>query len=220
MLHQEMRVYHFLNKEYGLKDLAERRLKISRITELNDPFEFLGADLSDREFRKAMLATKKELSKTKGILCFSKTWRNPVLWSHYADGHKGICLGFDIPDHFLIRVHYVKERLRVRGEITEEIMLKFLTTKFEHWSYEEEYRLFLSLEEEEDGLFYANFSDNLKLEQVIVGANSTITPSELFKAITDIIRELQVFKARPAFRKFEIVRNRNEKFMGLTTRCT
>ena len=99
-------------------------------------------------------------------------------------------------------------------------MLKFLTTKFEHWSYEEEYRLFLSLEEEEDGLFYANFSDNLKLKQVIVGANSTITPSELFKAISDIIRELQVFKARPAFRKFEIVRNRNEKFMGLTTRCT
>ena len=53
--------------------------------ELNDPFEFLGAELSDRNFRKAIKKTKKDLSKTKGILCFSKNWKNPVQWSHYTD---------------------------------------------------------------------------------------------------------------------------------------
>ena len=46
-----MRVFHFRSVKYGLKSLEERRLKISRIHELNDPFEILGANLSNRDFR-------------------------------------------------------------------------------------------------------------------------------------------------------------------------
>ena len=88
-----MRVYHFINDKYGLKDLAERHLKIARIMEINDPFEFLGVDLSDRDFRRAMKETKEDLSKSNGLLCFSKNWKNPVLWGHYADKHRGIALG-------------------------------------------------------------------------------------------------------------------------------
>lgn len=200
-----------MNKKYGLKDLREKRLKISRIMELNDPFEFLGADLSDREFREAMEATKKELAKTKGVICFSKKWTNPVQWTHYADRHKGICIGFDVPDNLLVKVDYVSERLPVKGKITEKTMLTFLTTKFIHWKYEQEYRAFLSLDEEENDFYYADFSENLKLKQVIVGAHSTITRAEVNEAVGDIITEIEVFKARAAFRKFEIVRNKNEK---------
>jgi hypothetical protein len=206
-----MRVYHFINSEYGLKDLRERRLKISRIMELNDPFEFLGADLSNREFRKAMKATKKALSKTRGILCFSANWINPVQWTHYADRHRGICLGFDIPDDHLSKVDYVPERLSANGKITEDLMLKFLTTKFIHWAYEEEYRLFLALEQEENGLFYVDFSEDIKLSQLIIGAHSSVTRAEVKEALGEDMAGVEVFKARAAFRRFEIVRNRNEK---------
>jgi hypothetical protein len=41
-----MKVYHFRSAEFGIKSLRERRLKIARIMELNDPFEFLAVDLS------------------------------------------------------------------------------------------------------------------------------------------------------------------------------
>ena len=34
-----MRAYKFLNAEFGLESLKEKRLKISTIHELNDPFE-------------------------------------------------------------------------------------------------------------------------------------------------------------------------------------
>jgi hypothetical protein len=34
-----MRVYKFLSEHFGLKSLYERRLKISRLYELNDPFD-------------------------------------------------------------------------------------------------------------------------------------------------------------------------------------
>ncbi len=206
-----MRVYHFVNKEYGLKDLREKRLKISRIMDLNDPFEFLGADLSDREFRKAMKATKKELSKTSGILCFSKNWSNPVQWAHYADRHKGLCLGFDVPDKHLSKVKYVRERLLVNSKTTEKLMLKLLTTKFHHWHYEQEYRAFVNLEEEDNGLYYTDFSEIIKLRQVIIGAHSAVTNYEVNEAIGNTDHKIEIFKARAAFRKFEIVRNRNEE---------
>jgi len=190
-----MRVYHFINAEFGLEDIIERRLKISRIMELNDPFEFLGANLSDPNFRKAMKATKATLSKSKGILCFSKNWNNPVQWSHYSDKHKGLCLGFDVPDELLVKVKYVDRRLSHDLVSSETQMLKFLTTKFAHWQYEEEYRVFRPLEEEIDGRYYEVFSDNLILRQVIVGAQSSITRAQISNALGDIESKVEVFKA-------------------------
>lgn len=115
-----MRLYHFLNERYGLEDLREKRLKIGRIVELNDPFEFIGVDLSDPRFRKSMEKTKKDLSEKVGVLCFSKNWNDPVQWAHYADGHKGLCLGFDIPDHILAEVNYVDERLPVDDFVAKQ----------------------------------------------------------------------------------------------------
>lgn len=32
---------------------------------------------------------------SRGILSLSRTPTDPLLWSHYADGHSGLCLGFD-----------------------------------------------------------------------------------------------------------------------------
>jgi hypothetical protein len=42
-----MRVYKFLTSEYAIKDIWERKLKISEISDLNDPFELIPCDLSD-----------------------------------------------------------------------------------------------------------------------------------------------------------------------------
>ncbi len=71
-----MRIYKFLNEEYGLKALKNRSLKISRICELNDPFELLAPNLSDQKFRKAFQRLKNQLAKNRGLLCFSKKWTN------------------------------------------------------------------------------------------------------------------------------------------------
>lgn len=204
-----MRVYHFLNKEFGLKDLRERRLKISRLTELNDPFEFLGADLSNRELRKALLHTKASLSENRGLLCFSKSWHNPVLWGHYADKHRGMCLGFDMPNIPPKKIDYVNSRLSWPPIVDEEFIKQLLFTKFAHWSYEDEYRAYLTLDTPIDGLYYADFSDELILKQVLVGAESDITRAEVASALGELANNVQVFKVRAAFKSFRIVRNKN-----------
>jgi len=208
-----MKLFHFRDENFGLKSIKERRLKISRIMELNDPFEFLGASLANPEFRKAITSTKKQLSKTTGILCFSKNWKNPVQWSHYANKHKGICMGFEVPDQYPFEVEYKNERLDPGAEIDLHDMYKFLSTKFIHWSYEEEWRLFVTLDknEEENGLYFSDFSEKLELKQVIVGAQSEITRKQLSDALGDLSGNIEVFKARPAFKTFEVVRNKNKK---------
>jgi len=202
-----MRFYHFVNEYFGIKDLQEKRLKIARIMELNDPFEFLGMDLSNPEFRRAMNSTKKAFSKDRGILCFSKDWNNPLQWAHYADNHKGICLGFDIPSEKLTKVRYVEERIAHNGQINDDQMIQFLSTKFQHWSYEQEYRGFYRLEDEIDGIYYVDFSETLKLSQVIVGARSSITHARISALVDSCV---EVFKARAAFKTFRVVRNKNE----------
>ena len=42
-LRNEMRLYHFVDAKYGILNIKNRQLKIARMEELNDPFEFLGA---------------------------------------------------------------------------------------------------------------------------------------------------------------------------------
>lgn len=205
-----MLVYHFIDAQYGIEALRNRRLKISRIMELNDPFEFLAVDLSDRDFRKVIEETKAELSKTNGILCFCKTWTHPILWSNYADKHKGVCLGFEVPSSFIEEIDYVDRRLNKPDTLDEAFMKKLLLTKFKHWKYEQEYRVHLGLEEEIDGFYFADFSENLLLKRVIVGSQSEITRAQISRALGGLSTNVETFKARADFSSFKVVRNENE----------
>ena len=65
--------------------IQNRRLKIARINELNDPFEFLGWNLKNAQTRANLRTWKEERNAEFGILCFSKHWSNPLLWGHYAE---------------------------------------------------------------------------------------------------------------------------------------
>jgi hypothetical protein len=43
-----MRVYHFLPKRWAIKDIVKKRLKVSLLDDLNDPFELMGIHVKDR----------------------------------------------------------------------------------------------------------------------------------------------------------------------------
>jgi hypothetical protein len=82
-----MLVYNFVNAKYGLENIEKRRLKISNLMALNDPFEFLGCDLQDKVFRRKLKEVKAEMAKQAGVLCFSASWHSPAQWAHYLGGH-------------------------------------------------------------------------------------------------------------------------------------
>ena len=208
-----MRVYHFLPEQWAIDDIVRRRLKISLLEDLNDPFEMMGIDAIDAQARLALESTRRDISKRYGVLCFSRKWENPILWSHYADKHRGMALGFDISDpskeQVCMEVSYVTTRAMLSiGELQSETgMRKLLTTKFHHWRYEDECRVFVSLEEKDsDGLYYVSFSDSLQLREVIIGVRSQIDPTNVRDRLSDFAVLVEVIQARLDPNKFLVVR--------------
>jgi len=215
-----MRAYHFVNEEYGLENISKRRLKIATLNELNDPFELFGVELSDPSLRVAFRAMKSELAENRGLLCFSRKWNNPVQWSHYADKHKGVCLGFDVPDIHLGAVSYSRrrlvadiEKLITPQQLSVDMLKKLMFTKYYHWRYENEVRNFVELNDldMDKQLYFAEFSKQLSLKEVIVGAESDITRSQLNECLGDLGGNVTTSKARLSFKTFRVVKQRKRE---------
>ena len=211
-----MILYHFLNQQFGIKDIQERRIKVSDIATLNDPFDFLSVAALRKSDRKLLLKWRTEMAEKFGLVCCSRNWHNPVQWGHYGDRHKGICLGFEVNDMHLRQVSYVQSRPAWPTisepwpiELKKQLIDQLLYTKFAHWSYEDEYRLFTSKESQDsDGNYYVGFSDSLRLRKVLVGACSAVTRAEINSALGDLVSHVEAFKVRLAFKNFRIVRQR------------
>lgn len=210
-----MRLYHFVKEQYGILDLQHRRLKIARINDLNDPFEFFPA-CADLEGRNMIRDFKRRAHEAIGLLCFSKDRKNPVQWSHYAEGHKGMCLGFDVPRSHVREVRYVptrplvdRARLHADMESGHAEMKRWLNVKFDHWVYEKEWRAELlldSADQNADGNFYQAFSPDLRLAEVIMGASSMMTRLDVQNLLGDLAEHVKLRKARLAIKPvFEIV---------------
>lgn len=90
-----------------------------------------------------------------GMLCLSKPNDDILLWSHYADGHRGIALEFDeeglrkwIDDlnGWLKPIDYtdnkptIKEFNEAMWGLRWSLLKLFLLRKAAHWKYEGEYR--------------------------------------------------------------------------------
>jgi len=95
-----------------------------------------------------------------GIFSLTEVNDSIIMWSHYADSHKGFCVGFNTDNLILFRKN---DLLRIELVIDlkpveyhkifpffnafnldmEEIATKSLITKSQDWSYEKEYRLIL-----------------------------------------------------------------------------
>src|SRR4051812_14453020 len=114
-----MLVYHYLTAAHGLENIRRRRIKIAELRDLNDPFELSCYALDNRRARREMESIRNEIGRRYGWVCFSSDWRNPVLWSHYADKHKGMCLGFDVPDEKIVPVRYTSEKLQPPSRLSE-----------------------------------------------------------------------------------------------------
>jgi Protein of unknown function (DUF2971) len=208
-----MKLYHFTGQQYGLLNIVHRRLKVARIRELNDPFELRGVDLSDPSDRETFKQFKNDMDNTSGILCFAENWKNPVHWSHYADHHRGICLGFEVPTNTTTKIGYNdtvltfdKALLSKSEEERLKFFLKLSTTKFKHWEYEQEHRKSIPLtpKEAKQPLNFVDFSDELKLSEVIVGSLSAVTRKEIDDALGDLRATVVCKKARLAFKTFEV----------------
>ena len=86
------------------------------------------------------------------ICCFSKRNDIKLMWSHYADKYKGVCLGFDPskdPKMFAgLPVEYIDGTEFPRLDIFSDphAFLKLILTKSSDWAHEEEVRVWKTRE--------------------------------------------------------------------------
>jgi len=99
---------------------------------------------------KANLKNINDHNSQMGVACFSETFDNILMWSHYANGHKGLCLEFDtnsLPFQDREKLHHVIysdsfPTLKPAAVFQNTyIPIDSLITKSKDWVYEREWRL-------------------------------------------------------------------------------
>jgi hypothetical protein len=134
------------------------------------------------------------------------------MWSHYADRHKGICLGFDVPDaeskfmemKYLNEIALAPDLTGLPREQQKPFFELLYTGKYGGWGYEEEIRVFAERDclDEENGYYFASFDEDLRLREVIAGARFQMSKSVIEEALKGY--PAVVSKARTSTGLFEI----------------
>ncbi|OCH36196.1 DUF2971 domain-containing protein [Aliivibrio fischeri] len=140
---------------------------------LNDPFDAqfdyesfaqkVSSSSSVDSYTKHLIHNASQVFDNVGICSLSAQRDNQVMWSHYADEHRGLCIEFDIPKIMklnnvlsLARVTYQSElpelklvktfapnsdALFIASAIDTSMFMNILTTKDVTWRYENEIRI-------------------------------------------------------------------------------
>lgn len=141
------------------------------------------------------------------------------MWAHYAENHRGLCLCFDVSkaDYFHA-VTYLPRRLQLDDlgrkkveDINTSDIVRLMYSKFDGWSYEQEFRTHTALEPEyfdqNSRHYFHPFDENLRLVKLLVGHQSEVTRQQVSDALGPLISEVESFKVRPAFKDFSLTRN-------------
>lgn len=214
--------YRPINKNL-IDSIVKNELYFSEPSQLNDPFDCqIDIKKSLSKAIEVTTETKKEnlillLEETDGLdewqtnikqfgICSFSLSRegnilsNPLMWSHYADEHKGVCLYYEFPNEF---INYEKNKIIGIAEVeysynplTEwfienadvfgewgiekfffELGKNTLRNKSLPWKYEEEVRIVRP----NKGTFEI---DPKSLKQICFGLNTSTEDMELIKKIT------------------------------------
>ncbi len=113
------------------------------------------------------------------VCCFTEDGNNPLMWSHYADNHSGVCIKFkpsNDPELYssLQKVNYLDRLVEIK-ELCD--FPKSLLTKLRVWSIEKEWRI---LSENER----FNFKQEAIIE-IVLGLNATEKTMNWFKQFVE-----------------------------------
>jgi hypothetical protein len=188
--------------EQEMRALEEGYLWCSPFGEMNDPMEGLyEADhtFTDHpryeEIRDGIYHGKAHI----GICSLSETGTNELMWAHYADQFRGICVEYDLtallgnlPDDVdVVRVHYDDTLPRIaldtklsglRGVgVTTAMAKRVLSCKHRAWLYEREWRVLGPLRR-------LNYGDRRCVAGVIVGQRAPREVSDRIKGLCGNLR--------------------------------
>lgn len=103
---------------------------------------------SDPTLIQSEIDALKKLVHRLGVSCFSKDGENPLMWSHYADKHKGICITFNAMElvngfhQSVYPVEYVTNFPKVDFMKNHNNSVnQIIKSKSVNWKHEQEFRI-------------------------------------------------------------------------------
>ncbi|WP_407476586.1 DUF2971 domain-containing protein [Elizabethkingia anophelis] len=151
----------------------------------------INTDFQDKEaFQKKINSISRKIIQNMGLACFTQTKDNLLMWAHYTEDHKGICLEFDhtkdleffrplkkvIYDQKYPIYNYYDDKKNVVGQL--------MLHKSKHWKYERELRLIKMT----TGLYRF---DPGSLTAIYFGVR---TPDEQIKTIKNLVHGQEKYK--------------------------
>ncbi|EGK02605.1 DUF2971 domain-containing protein [Dysgonomonas gadei] len=193
--------YHTININL-LNSLRNKTNWYSKLSYLNDPYECLFIDNTNTTVYKNLVSTL-------SVCCFSRNMNNILMWSHYADSHRGVCLEWEIDEEAphikgaLNPITYDNKLVTLEEvKITKEGYLdlnvgdngKFIFQKLKYWEYEEEMRIY-NIDEDPNSNPRGKSKEFLgKLTSIYFGKNVIKDTIELVKFNTSHIPNLKYYK--------------------------
>lgn len=175
---------------------------------------FLEPQFSYEEFCENINAgfkeTKRVMSLNCKISCFSEVCDSILIWSYYANCHRGVCVEFDLSRldnsiplnkeilNNISMVHYTPIRPDLSSPDNSNTSFEFLTTKAEVWSHEHEWRLICDTNED--------FLPFNCISKVIIGAKFDVNAKK-YKDLTKAVRaheNLPIYKCMLSSTKYQI----------------
>lgn len=205
--------------------LPQLRIRVSTFDKVNDPFELLGARQTNRDGRRHFAGLYNHWVKTLGFVSFSDNWKSPLMWGHYAGNHMGVCLGIEVPARRVMPMNYQPERLELllnmsplEAAVDDDVIKQVVTTKFQDWAYEREWRYLAKLENKDEvtEFHYVEFSPDFELREIIAGARCERSPVALRRQVFGNTSTIKVFRARAAFGTFSMVRQKDQEILKIS----
>lgn len=216
------KLYSLANMRYLHSVLVGNRLYFTDPSEFNDPFEMVPAIFKSKILKRVNETSKrisreavdrllleawekhKDQYRKWGVSCFTEATDNIVLWSHYGDNHKGVCLIFDTTYKFfrdLMQVRYVTERPHIpMFRRDPQKIIEIMRCKLHLWSHEKEWRLF---RRHRNGTYVFPKSS---LKGIVFGCRCPPEDRDLILRMTQG-RKLEYFDAKMSPYKFELELN-------------
>lgn len=168
------------NYKYFVDIIIKERLYAANYKELNDPMEgqylYSNTPTSNR-FSEIITNLKQQIR----IVSLSREENHPLMWAHYANGHRGVAIGVEVDENvnFVKKINYTSSFLKLEdfeGLPDIEVARTILSNKINVWSYEQEERILV-----EDNSFFAR----VKVCEVIAGRNMSNQDYSLMKELVN-----------------------------------
>lgn len=136
------------------RSLAQAQKKLDQAEYYaTDPDYGLPFDEAHRDILAQHIRTELMAQYGNGVFSLAKRFSCPLMWSHYGDEHRGLCIGYSIPDRAkgaLHRVSYggtrqiatsrIAAMLRGDAQAKAEVNAAVFLKKAADWKYEKEWR--------------------------------------------------------------------------------